>query len=830
PNEIIEQNITDNTLISNECIIPIDVTQTIKNFEMPKNITIPDQTVATPNQQNVTLTKPETPKIEDCSKNEFNEQDGCELLMASLFTKEPEILEVSNIEIFNDTSFARDLIDFMSFEKPHIIKEKNMDDIMKQAENIAKRAHVIDFIKTETFDDEMTHHQILNLFVEKETMLFKEHKIDPFKYYDECKEAQLAKKANVQSEPTEKVPTIFVDINDENVVPAFPMSYFINKKVTFDEISIGNNTSKDKCQPPKPVQDITQKKTEIYKKLECIHSKKSNLKQKDYVSKIKISCKEKQDVSKPLISKRSPKKKSLVLENYQKNVEYGNISTNIDVSEKIISKINVSKLRLHKPKEPIKLNVNRVKGKMKFESQNNNVIIPVSLENSKPQLNHKPITLKLNLKNIKIKPHQPPKLSIKKIKILPPKLPLKLKIKLNVKKKDLPIHELSNIPVKYDGETESCSSNGSVFTLNVNNDNENELLNSVRIQTGRIINRTASDIVKTNPTPIIALKSLTEQQYLNIKNKGDYIGKSFPKYVQTAQIVSRDELEILIHPEGIIPIITYLKEHTAHQYNNICDITAIDVPQKMYRFEIIYNLLSIKFNERIRIKTYTDELTPIDSLCTIFEGANWYEREIFDMFGVYFQGHPDLRRILTDYGFDGNPLRKERENNIVENKNIFLVVDETQMNKVCYLNMMIGTVDNSYQVYAFKCISLEKSVNANFVCTKIDNIIRDLPIEKKNFVLLFSDAAPYMVLTAEIKSFIASQEWLYKFKRRNDVIFLKLVGESASADHSKAESFVDTLKKLYEECDDCNIYNCDETALFFKCLNNKSFNSNDVKA
>lgn len=75
--------------------------------------------------------------------------------------------------------------------------------------------------------------------------------------------------------------------------------------------------------------------------------------------------------------------------------------------------------------------------------------------------------------------------------------------------------------------------------------------------------------------------------------------------------------------------------------------------------QIIYNLLSLRYNSRIRIKTYTDELTPVDSAVEVFVGANWYEREIWDMFGVYFANHPDLRRILTDYGFEGHPFRRD---------------------------------------------------------------------------------------------------------------------------------------------------------------------------
>lgn len=79
----------------------------------------------------------------------------------------------------------------------------------------------------------------------------------------------------------------------------------------------------------------------------------------------------------------------------------------------------------------------------------------------------------------------------------------------------------------------------------------------------------------------------------------------------------------------------------------------------MNRFEVIYNLLSLRFNTRIRVKTYTDELTPIDSVTGIYKSANWLEREVWDMYGVFFANHPDLRRILTDYGFQGHPQRKD---------------------------------------------------------------------------------------------------------------------------------------------------------------------------
>ncbi|XP_018335496.1 NADH dehydrogenase [ubiquinone] iron-sulfur protein 3, mitochondrial [Agrilus planipennis] len=140
---------------------------------------------------------------------------------------------------------------------------------------------------------------------------------------------------------------------------------------------------------------------------------------------------------------------------------------------------------------------------------------------------------------------------------------------------------------------------------------------------------------------------------------GTYVAECIPKYMQKVQITDINELELLIHPDGVIPVIQFLKDHHNCQFTNLSDITAIDVPSRVYRFEIIYNILSLRFNARIRVKTYTDELTPIDSLYDIHKGCNWYEREVWDMYGVFFANHPDLRRILTDYGFEGHPFRKD---------------------------------------------------------------------------------------------------------------------------------------------------------------------------
>uniref|UniRef100_A0A1I8JNF7 NADH dehydrogenase [ubiquinone] iron-sulfur protein 3, mitochondrial n=1 Tax=Macrostomum lignano TaxID=282301 RepID=A0A1I8JNF7_9PLAT len=119
--------------------------------------------------------------------------------------------------------------------------------------------------------------------------------------------------------------------------------------------------------------------------------------------------------------------------------------------------------------------------------------------------------------------------------------------------------------------------------------------------------------------------------------------KAFGKYARrSADVTIFDELEILIHPEGVLPVLSFLKDHHAGQFVNLSDICCVDVPSRQFRF-----------------RTYTDELTPLESCCSVFQAANWYEREVWDMFGVYFTNHPDLRRILTDYGFQGHPFRKD---------------------------------------------------------------------------------------------------------------------------------------------------------------------------
>ena len=139
---------------------------------------------------------------------------------------------------------------------------------------------------------------------------------------------------------------------------------------------------------------------------------------------------------------------------------------------------------------------------------------------------------------------------------------------------------------------------------------------------------------------------------------GQYLLSALPKHIQQFS-VWKDELTIYICPSGVIPVMSFLKYHTAAEYTMVADITAVDYPTRNNRFEVVYNLLSVRHNSRIRVKTYADEATPVPSICSLYDGANWYEREVYDLFGVFFVGHPDLRRIMTDYGFDGHPLRKD---------------------------------------------------------------------------------------------------------------------------------------------------------------------------
>ena len=139
---------------------------------------------------------------------------------------------------------------------------------------------------------------------------------------------------------------------------------------------------------------------------------------------------------------------------------------------------------------------------------------------------------------------------------------------------------------------------------------------------------------------------------------GDYISDTLGDVV-IAKDGRLGELCLTVKREGILKILKFLRDDANCQFTTLLDICGVDFPEEDERFEVVYHLLSMTHNQRIRLKLRTDEDTPVDSATSLFNAANWWEREAWDMFGIAFDDHPDLRRILTDYGFEGHPLRKD---------------------------------------------------------------------------------------------------------------------------------------------------------------------------
>ncbi len=143
-----------------------------------------------------------------------------------------------------------------------------------------------------------------------------------------------------------------------------------------------------------------------------------------------------------------------------------------------------------------------------------------------------------------------------------------------------------------------------------------------------------------------------------LRDLGDYIASALPNEVAETWI-DRHELMVRASRPSIVAVMTFLRDDPNCQFSCLIDVTAVDYPEREQRFDVVYNLLSVKQNQRIRIKLHTDEDTPVPSVVSAFPSANWFEREVWDLFGVFFSDHPDLRRIMTDYGFEGHPLRKD---------------------------------------------------------------------------------------------------------------------------------------------------------------------------
>ncbi len=143
-----------------------------------------------------------------------------------------------------------------------------------------------------------------------------------------------------------------------------------------------------------------------------------------------------------------------------------------------------------------------------------------------------------------------------------------------------------------------------------------------------------------------------------LKELGEHIAAKRPDCV-IGFAVENGELTMTVAPSNIVGFVEFLKTDTTCQFSTLVDITGVDYPGRERRFEIVYHFLSMYQNHRIRLKAAVREDDMVPSLVDVHPSANWFEREVFDMFGVIFSGHPDLRRLLTDYGFRGYPLRKD---------------------------------------------------------------------------------------------------------------------------------------------------------------------------
>lgn len=143
-----------------------------------------------------------------------------------------------------------------------------------------------------------------------------------------------------------------------------------------------------------------------------------------------------------------------------------------------------------------------------------------------------------------------------------------------------------------------------------------------------------------------------------LREFGEYVDAALGGAV-LAMTFDRGELAISVDRDVLVTVLTFLRNDVNCQFKQLMDVCGADYPEREQRFDVVYNLLSLSHNRRIRVKVQTDEATPVPTATTLFSSAGWWERETWDMFGILFAGHPDLRRMLCDYGFDGHPLRKD---------------------------------------------------------------------------------------------------------------------------------------------------------------------------
>jgi NADH-quinone oxidoreductase subunit C len=143
-----------------------------------------------------------------------------------------------------------------------------------------------------------------------------------------------------------------------------------------------------------------------------------------------------------------------------------------------------------------------------------------------------------------------------------------------------------------------------------------------------------------------------------LRELGDYVAAAFPQDV-TGTAIAHDELMVAVKRDAVARLLAFLRDDPKCLFQVLVDICGVDYPERPERFDVVYNLLSVKLDLRIRVKAMADESSPVPSVTGLFSAAGWYEREAWDLYGIYFADHPDLRRILTDYGFEGHPLRKD---------------------------------------------------------------------------------------------------------------------------------------------------------------------------
>jgi NADH-quinone oxidoreductase subunit C len=144
----------------------------------------------------------------------------------------------------------------------------------------------------------------------------------------------------------------------------------------------------------------------------------------------------------------------------------------------------------------------------------------------------------------------------------------------------------------------------------------------------------------------------------NLSALAEHISAALSDALVTAEIRGQ-ALCCRVKREALLTVLTFLRDDPKCSFTVLCDICGVDYPDRQLRFEVVYHLLSMRLNQRIRLKTETDGDQPVPSAVGLFSSAGWWEREAWDLFGIYFADNPDLRRILTDYGFEGHPLRKD---------------------------------------------------------------------------------------------------------------------------------------------------------------------------